>query len=158
MWPVTSAPSATAQNPTEEDENNLLSLQVTTTASSNAPYRPFETTTPTTFILPDSSNEDALIRATNAAFPSPEPHVAVSIGTVVHQANLISGVGGGNIGIGGVVLGSGGIGPDDLSPPLNLNLGTNWTLSMSPTSDDRGSNADIDPVSISKCVVGSLHK
>ena len=81
MWPVTSAPSATAQNPTEEDENNLLSLQVTTTASSNAPYRPFETTTPTTFILPDSSNEDALIRATNAAFPSPEPHVAVSIGT-----------------------------------------------------------------------------
>ena len=158
MWPVTSAPSATAQNPTEEDENNLLSLQVTTTASSNAPYRPFETTTPTTFILPDSSNEDALIRATNAAFPSPEPHVAVSIGTVVHQANLISGVGGGNIGIGGVVLGSGGIGPDDLSPPLNLNLGTNWTLSMSPTSDDRGSNADIDPVSISECVVGSLHK
>ena len=158
MWPVTSAPSATAQNPTEEDDNNLLSLQVTTTASSNAPYRPFETTTPTTFILPDSSNEDALIRATNAAFPSPEPHVAVSIGTVVHQANLISGVGGGNIGIGGVVLGSGGIGPDDLSPPLNLNLGTNWTLSMSPTSDDRGSNADIDPVSIFECVVGYLHK
>ena len=158
MWPVTSAPSATAQNPTEEDDNNLISLQATTTASSNAPYRPFETTTPTTFILPDSSNEDALIRATNAAFPSPEPHVAVSIGTVVHQANLISGVGGGNIGIGGVVLGSGGIGPDDLSPPLNLNLGTNWTLSMSPTSDDRGSNADIDPVSISECAVGSLHK
>lgn len=164
MWPVTSAPSATAQNLTDEDDTNLISLQAITTTSSNAPYRPFETTlnvpTTTTFLVPDSSNEDALIRAANAAFPSPEPHVAVSIGTVVHQANLISGVAGGNIGIGGIVLGSGGVGMDDLSPPLNLNLGTNWTLSMSPTSDGRASNADIDPakMSTSEAVGSHLHK
>ena len=144
MWPVTS--SSTAPNLAEEDEVNLINAQATTTTTSIAPYRPFETTTPSTFIIPDSSNEDGFIRASNAAFPSPESNVSVTIGTIVNPANLISGVSGGNVGLGGIVIGSGGIGADDLSPPLNLNLGTNWTLSMSPTSDDRASNVDNDTV------------
>ena len=146
MWPVTSASNATAQNPTDEDEAHLINVQAITTTASIAPYRPFETTTPTTFIIPDSSNEDVFIRASNTAFPSPESNVSVTIGTIVNPANLISGVSGGNIGLGGIVVGSGGLGGDELSPPLNLNLGTNWTLSMSPTSDDRTSNADNDTV------------
>jgi hypothetical protein len=163
MWPVTSASSATvAHNPsvTDDDEANLINVQATTTATSTAPYRPFETTTSTSFIIPDSSNEDAFIRATNAAFPSPESNVSVTIGTVIHPTNLILGGSGHTIGLGGNVVGSSVMGADDLSPPLNLNLGTNWTLSMSPTSDDRTSNADIDmaKMSVSEVAGPHLHK
>ena len=148
MWPVTSASSnATAQNnPSEDDETNLINVHATTTTASIAPYRPFEITSPTTFIIPDSSNDDAFIRASNAAFPSPESNVSVTIGTIVNPVSLTSA---GSIGLGGIVVGGGGLGADDLSPPLNsLTLGTNWTLSMSPTSDDRTSNADTETVRV----------
>ena len=146
MWPVTSASNATAQNPSEDDEANLINVHAITTTASIAPYRPFEITSPTTFIIPDSSNDDAFNRASNAAFPSPESNVSVTIGTIVNPVTLTSGVSGG---LGGIVVGGGGLGADDLSPPLNsLNLGTNWTLSMSPTSDDHTSNADNETVSV----------
>ena len=151
MWPVTSVSSASTHNPADGDPT-LISV-IATSATTVAPYRPFETTT--TFIVPDSSNEDAFIRASNAAFPSPEPPVSVTLGTVGQQGSLVGSGSGGSIGIGGIVIGTGGIGPDDLSPPLNLNLGTNWTLSMSPTSDDRTSNTDNDPVR-NKCIVYDL--
>ena len=148
MWPVTSAPSnVTAQNnPSEDDETNLINVNAITTTASIAPYRPFEITSPTTFIIPDSSNDDAFIRASNAAFPSPESNVSVTIGTIVNPVSLTST---GSVGLGGIVVGGGGLGADDLSPPLNsLTLGTNWTLSMSPTSDDRTSNADTETVRV----------
>ena len=143
MWPVTSSSNPSGHNQTsEDDEASLINVQSITTTASIAPYRPFEITSPTTFIIPDSSNDaDAFIRASNAAFPSPESNVSVTIGTLVNPASLTSV--GGSIGLGGLVVGS----ADDLSPPLNsLNLGTNWTLSMSPTSDDRVSNADNETV------------
>ena len=148
MWPVTSASSnVTAQNnPSEDDETNLINVHAITTTASIAPYRPFEITSPTTFIIPDSSNDDAFIRASNAAFPSPESNVSVTIGTIVNPVSLTSA---GSVGLGGIVVGGGGLGADDLSPPLNsLTLGTNWTLSMSPTSDDRTSNADTETVRV----------
>jgi hypothetical protein len=59
------------------------------------------------------------------------------------------------------VVGGGGLGADDLSPPLNsLTLGTNWALSMSPTSDDRTSNADNETakMSVSEVAGSHLHK
>lgn len=86
--------------------------------------------------------------------------MSVTIGTVIHPTNLILGGSGHTIGLGGNVVGSSVMGADDLSPPLNLNLGTNWTLSMSPTSDDRTSNADIDmaKMSVSEVAGPHLHK
>ena len=153
MWPVTSASNATCQSPSADDETNLINVQAITTTASIAPYRPFEIATPTTFIIPDSSNDDAFIRASNAAFPSPESNVSVTIGTLVNPASVTSGVSGVGLGLGGIVVGSGGIDADVLSPPLNsLTLGTNWALSMSPTSDDRASNADNDTVSLGQNV------
>lgn len=149
MWPVTSASSnATAQiNPSEDDETHLINVHAATTTASIAPYRPFEITSPTTFIIPDSSNDDAFIRASNAAFPSPESNVSVTIGTIVNPVTLTSGGSAGSVGLGGIIVGGGSLGADDLSPPLNsLTLGTNWALSMSPTSDDRTSNADNETV------------
>ena len=147
MWPVTSASNTTAQNPSEDEEASVINLQAITTTASITPYRPFEITSPTTFIIPDSSNDDAFIRASNAAFPSPESNVSVSIGTIVNPVSLTTVGSTGNGGLGGIVVGSSGLGPDDLSPPLNsLTLGTNWTLSMSPTSEDRTSNADNETV------------
>jgi hypothetical protein len=153
MWPVISASNATAQNPSEDDDANVINLQAIVTTASTTPYRPFEITSPTTFIIPDSSNDDAFIRASNAAFPSPESNVSVTIGTLVNPASVTSGVSGVGLGLGGIVVGSGGIDADVLSPPLNsLTLGTNWALSMSPTSDDRASNADNDTVRLAQNV------
>jgi hypothetical protein len=143
MWPVTSASSTAQSNPSEDDENNLINVHTTT--ASIAPYRPFEITSPTTFIIPDSSNDDAFIRASNA-FPSPESNVSVTIGTIVNPVTLTSA---GSGGLGGIIVGGHHLSADDLSPPLNsLTLGTNWTLSMSPTSDDRTSNADTETVRV----------